>query len=155
MSAASASSMSNLLLLLILVALGGGFFLTIQTIDLFRQREEIVVRELEGLRSDVGRLQIAVEGLASSGGAPTRRNPLAADTRPMARCSNAQTRDPAAEEGGDLVLTTRLEMQNMNLLLTPDCLWAINRRFHNVRPYTLGVHIRSFWTPTTEKKHRE
>ena len=122
---AARNTVTNLLLFLLLVAFCMGFFLTIHTVDIFRHREEVVVRELKDIRSEIGRVQVALEQLSESGGAvlrPTegRRGGQAASTstseqRP--RFHNLQARDPNAQEGDHLVLSANVEVQNLNFIL--------------------------------------
>ncbi len=118
-------SISNLLLLLLLLALGVGFFLTIHTIDVFRQQEELVVREIKGIRSEIGEIQASFERFYESGGvvarqaasAGTSKQTSVSSVEPKPRFANLQARDPNAEEGDHIVLNAYLEAQNMNYII--------------------------------------
>jgi len=108
------SAGSKLLVVLLIVAGGSGFFVINHTIDLFRQRQEVAVREMRDIRLELSRIQRTLKEISSGG---TYRDDLRVSSQSQSpRFANLQVRELAAEEGGHLVLATMLEMQNMNYL---------------------------------------
>ena len=91
------SVFANVMLVFIAAILLVGFYLTVGAVDIFRQREEKLVSEVSGLRSEVTQLRETIErgGFSSLG-------PVGSGPTPQKQFANEDLRDPnAVEEGAD------------------------------------------------------
>jgi len=116
------SLFSNVMLLVIAVILLVGFYLTIGAVDIFRLREEKLVTEVSGLRSELARLRETIERGGFSA-APAN----AADTgeRKRARFANEDLRDPNAADGDALVMVTQSGTASLNYFINNEYLAAV------------------------------
>ena len=111
------SVFANVMLFLIAAILVVGFYLTVGAVDIFRQREEKLVSEVSGLRSEVTQLREMIErgGFSSLG-------PVGSGPTPQEKFANEDLRDPNAVDGDAIVTATSAETANLNYLLNNESL---------------------------------
>lgn len=114
---AEKSGFGNFLLILIAIIVGLGFYWTISSLDLLREREETLVQEVRGLNSAMGRLNETIQSGNFPAPSASAASPGAAGKSTMPRFANLSERDPNAEEGDSIVMVTGSEAGNMNYLI--------------------------------------
>ena len=103
----------KVMLFVIAVILLVGFYLLIDAVDVFRLREEVLVREIQAARAEVTQLRKSVEEgrftVATSG------DVAVSPARP--KFANEEIRDPDAEDGDAIITTTQSETANLNSII--------------------------------------
>jgi len=103
----------NVMLAVIAAILLAGFYFTVRSLDLYRLRQEELVREVKVIGGAVSRLRNAFDegrfAVAAGSGSGTP------DALP--RFANVDLRDPNAEEGDAIISTTASETRNLNSIV--------------------------------------
>ncbi len=116
---ANRSRSGGILLFLILLVVCIGFYFTVGAIRIFKHRETVLVNELRGLHSDIGRLTEAVKELTARGGIAI---PQEGEGTRRPRFANLQARDPDAVDGDQIVIGELAGTGSLNYIINNEYL---------------------------------